>query len=163
MTSAASLLSRVFVTLLGASLAIAPVGCDSDGAGTSGLGPVASSSTSQEPAVTHSLIRASESGVYRVEIRPEDSSPRSTLHSWLVRISAHDGGVVRPSRLAFSGGMPQHGHGFPTAPHVTDALDDGWFRVSGIRFHMAGEWTVRVEFVGPTGPDVAIFQVDVSH
>ena len=113
----------------------------------------------------HSLVRLSESGEYRVVVRREEGAAPvySAIHAWLVRIEGEDGEPIRPTRLAFSGGMPQHGHGFQTAPYVTDALDGGWFRISGVRFHMAGEWMLRVEFVGPRGPDVAVFEISVPH
>jgi len=105
----------------------------------------------------------SESGRYRVALRPEEGAARiGRLHAWIVRISSQEGKPVRPSRLAFNGGMPQHGHGFQTAPRVTRALGDGAFRVDGVRFHMSGEWTLRVEFVGAFGPDVAVFEITVE-
>lgn len=154
----------ILAVSLAASLVAALAGCDSGPAKESVPPAIEPEATSPALAWTESLLGTSESGAYRVEIRPEDSSSaRDTLHSWLVRIETVDGRTIVPGRLAFSGGMPQHGHGFPSAPHVRDALADGWFRVGGIRFHMAGEWTLRVEFVGPDGPDVAIFQVDVPH
>ena len=34
--------------------------------------------------------------------------------------------------------------------------------VEGVKFHMSGDWTIRVEFVGPAGPDVAIFHIQVG-
>ncbi len=156
--------SSALMASIAALLIVLLASCDSGGTGASGRLAHESESPGQPPARKNSLRRTSESGVYRVEVRPEDpSSPRDELHAWLVRIETLDGRSIRPGRLAFSAGMPQHGHGLPTAPHVTDALPDDWFRVSGIRFHMPGEWTLRVEFVGPSGPDVAIFQVDVPH
>jgi hypothetical protein len=116
------------------------------------------------PDMTSSIVRPSESGRYLVEIRAERSTARrSDQHAWLVRIASLTGEWIQPTRLAFSGGMPQHGHGFETMPRVTDTLADGWFRVGGIRFHMAGEWRILVEFVGPEGADVAIFEVVVPH
>jgi hypothetical protein len=67
-----------------------------------------------------------------------------------------------PTRLAFDAAMPQHGHGLPTAPRVTRALGDGRFLVEGVKFQMGGDWTLRVEVVGPSGADVAVFHVDVD-
>ncbi len=67
-----------------------------------------------------------------------------------------------PIRLAVSGGMPQHQHGFVTEPRVTEALGAGDFLVEGVKFHMSGDWTMRFELVGPAGPDIAVFHVQVS-
>jgi hypothetical protein len=66
------------------------------------------------------------------------------------------------TRLAFDAGMPQHGHGLSTAPRVTRALGNGRYRVEGVKFHMGGDWTLRVEVVGPSGADVAVFHVRVD-
>jgi hypothetical protein len=110
------------------------------------------------------LVRTSESGLHRVELRPEDpAADRATIHSWLLRIADREGTAIQPGRIAFSGGMPQHGHGFQTAPRVTEALEGSWYRIGGIRFHMAGAWTLRVEFVAPDGPDVAVFDLVIPN
>ena len=61
-----------------------------------------------------------------------------------------------------SGGMPQHAHGFETEPRVTRDLGDGEFLIEGVRFHMSGAWTIRLEWVGPAGADVALFAIEVS-
>jgi len=105
---------------------------------------------------------ASEAGLYRVAIEPRDGVARvGSLHAWIVAVETADGSPIRPARLAFDGGMPQHGHGFETAPRVTGVLEDGRFLVDGVRFHMPGEWTLRVDIVAPPGPDVAVFRVAV--
>ena len=107
--------------------------------------------------------RVGEAGLYRVAIAPEGGViPLGQIHSWLVEVATAAGEPFVPTRLAFDGGMPQHGHGLPTAPRVTRALDDGRFRVEGVKFHMGGDWTVRVEVVGPSGADVAVFHVPVD-
>lgn len=101
-----------------------------------------------------------EGGLYRVAIAPEAGTiPLGEIHSWVVEIETADGEDFVPTRLAFDGGMPQHGHGFVTAPRVTRSLGAGRFLVEGVKFHMGGDWTLRVEVVGPRGPDVAVFHV----
>ena len=105
----------------------------------------------------------SEAGLYRVALRPElGEIPLGRIHGWVVHLETRDGETFLPSRLAFSGGMPQHGHGLETEPRVTRALGGGDFLVEGVKFHMSGDWTIRVEFVGPAGPDVAIFHIQVG-
>ncbi len=39
--------------------------------------------------------------------------------------------------------MPQHDHGLPTEPEVTQELGGGDYVVEGLRFHMAGRWQVK--------------------
>ena len=110
------------------------------------------------------ILQQSMSGAYRVALQLEDpEATRDRLHAWRVRIERSDGVPLAPTRLAFSGGMPQHGHGFQTAPRVTGKLSEGWWRIQGVRFHMAGAWTLRVEFASTEGADVAIVELDVPY
>ena len=56
---------------------------------------------------------------------------------------AHGGEVRLRSAVAaitVDGGMPQHGHGFPTRPRVTRDLDDGTYLLEGMKFSMTGWW-----------------------
>jgi hypothetical protein len=107
--------------------------------------------------------RVGEAGLYRVAIAPESGSiPLGAMHSWVVEVATAAGEPFAPTRIAFDGGMPQHGHGLPTAPRVTRSLGDGRFLVEGVKFHMGGDWTLRVEVVGPSGADVAVFHVAVD-
>lgn len=107
--------------------------------------------------------RFSEAGLYRVSLRPQDDRvPLGRIHAWILRLETRDGESFLPRRIAFSGGMPQHGHGFETEPRVTRGIGGDAFLVEGVKFHMAGDWTLRVEVVGPEGPDVAVFQVRVE-
>ncbi len=103
-------------------------------------------------------------GHYRVSLAlasGADAPPLGSLHAWEVSLETADGVVFSPKRLAFDGGMPHHDHGFDTAPRVTGAVAPGRWRIEGVRFQMGGLWRVRVEVVGPSGPDVALFRVRV--
>ena len=105
----------------------------------------------------------SREGLYRVRLAPERGEARlGRMHAWTVAVETPDGQPVRPTRLVFGGGMPQHQHGFMSAPRVTRSLGDGRFLVEGVKFHMSGRWRLEVELVGPAGPDVAILFVDVA-
>jgi hypothetical protein len=107
--------------------------------------------------------RVGEAGLYRIAIAPEGGAiPIGAIHSWVVEVATAAGEPFVPTRLAFDGGMPQHGHGLMTAPRVTRALGNGRFLVEGVKFHMGGDWTLRVEIVGPAGADVAVFHVPVD-
>ena len=107
-------------------------------------------------------VGVTEQGLYEVELRPATGDVRlGEVHGWQIRLRTADGERFAPTRLAFGGGMPEHGHGFETAPRVTQALASGTYLVEGVRFHMGGNWRLRVEVVGPDGPDVALFHVEV--
>jgi hypothetical protein len=122
--------------------------------------PAPSEAAGRQTAPGHGV---SEEGRYRVGLRPRDGGvPMGRLHAWVVTTETADGVRFAPIRLAFGGGMPQHAHGFDTEPRVTRALAEGEYLVEGVRFHMSGEWTLRVELVGPAGPDVAIFRLQVA-
>ena len=133
--------------------ALAALGCDApEGAGET------------ERAVQSAQTpKLSEAKRYRVSLRPEQKPVRlRELHAWVARVESLDGSPVRPTRLAVSGGMPQHAHGFETEPRVTRDLGDGEFLIEGVRFHMSGTWQFRLEWVAQAGADVAIFDIEVE-
>lgn len=66
------------------------------------------------------------------------------MHGWTLTVLRADGSPVDGARIAVSGGMPSHNHGLPTAPRVTRELGDGRYRIDGLRFHMRGEWALRL-------------------
>lgn len=66
------------------------------------------------------------------------------IHSWILHIVDSNGETISNAQLVVSGGMPQHNHGLPTSPAVTAALEDGDYKLEGMRFHMRGYWEIRV-------------------
>lgn len=66
------------------------------------------------------------------------------MHNWMLHIKTADGAVVTDAVLSVVGGMPEHDHGLPTRPRITNNLGDGNYRLEGLRFHMAGEWLLEV-------------------
>jgi hypothetical protein len=61
-----------------------------------------------------SLQHPSTQGKFVVRMEPPASGPAiNQLHAWQVKVSAPDGAPVSKAAIAFDGGMPQHGHGFP--------------------------------------------------
>lgn len=69
------------------------------------------------------------------------------IHSWNLHIEDADGVPVTGAVIEVEGGMPAHNHGLPTRPRVTTELGGGDYRLDGMRFHMAGEWLIRIEIV----------------
>ena len=65
------------------------------------------------------------------------------LQSWLLTLKTTDGAPVEDAAIAIAGGMPQHDHGLPTSPQVTDYLGDGRYRIEGVKFTMSGWWQLR--------------------
>jgi hypothetical protein len=139
--------------------ALAALGCD---AGETDPADRAGAGSAPSPLGAR-VERTGESGLYRVAIAPEGGAiPLREMHAWVVEVATATGEPFAPERLAFDGGMPQHGHGLPSAPRVTRSLGTGRFLVEGVKFNMGGDWTLRVEVVGPSGADVAVFHVQVD-
>ena len=102
-------------------------------------------------------------GRYLVSLRPRETPiPIGKIHAWILEIRDPENRPVQPSGVSVDGGMPQHGHGLITTPRVTQQLDEGVFLIEGVKFHMAGEWTLSLGISGPAGPDVARFTILVS-
>ena len=128
-------------------------------------GSDAGRAASTQPPGTGELGSAvtSRSGRHRVSVRPAGAPvDLGVIHDWIVRIERADGSAATPSLVAFDGGMPEHGHGFVTAPRVTRALGDGEFLVEGVKFHMAGAWELRVALMGSEGADEASIAISVA-
>ena len=63
----------------------------------------------------------------------------NTIHSWEVVLTDEDG-AVSGATLDIVGGMPEHNHGMPTQPQITEELAPGRYLLEGVRFHMPGLW-----------------------
>ena len=104
--------------------------------------------------------RLTDGGKYRVTIRPpDDRVPMRTLHSWILHVEDMKGAADDSATICIDGGMPEHGHGLPTRPAVTEALHNGDFRVDGMKFSMSGWWVVKLTIDGPAGPDSIRFNL----
>ena len=55
-------------------------------------------------------------------------------------LATKDGLAVTGADIEIDGGMPQHGHGFPTKPRVTRELEPERYEISGLKFNMGGWW-----------------------
>ena len=101
-------------------------------------------------------------GLYRVAIAPEaEPFDRSALHSWIATVSTPAGAPVEGAEISIDGGMPQHGHGLPTAPAVTASLGGGRYRIEGVRFNMGGLWEFKLRIRAAPGEDDVTFNLDL--
>ncbi|MCT8328882.1 FixH family protein [Acidimangrovimonas sediminis] len=104
------------------------------------------------------LRRSTDASLYTVEIAPVDPSVRlGKMHAWTLGLTDKRGRPVESARIAISGGMPQHGHGLPTAPAVTQTLGEGRFLIEGMKFNMRGWWEIDLTIDGPSGTDAITF------
>jgi YtkA-like protein len=115
---------------------------------------VAESSRNYEP------TRVTDGGKYRVSIKPPDGKvPMQRMHSWVLHLEDSKGAAIDSATICIDGGMPEHGHGLPTRPAVTEALHNGDFRVDGMKFSMGGWWVVKFTIDAPPGPDSIRFNL----
>lgn len=107
-----------------------------------------------------SLAKLSDGGLYRVELMP-DAAPIGVgrMHVWTVQLDTASGKPVSEADIGISGGMPQHGHGLPTAPQVTKNLGDGRYQIEGVKFNMGGWWTFKLDVKGTAGSDAVTFNL----
>lgn len=65
------------------------------------------------------------------------------MHSWRLRLTDAAGAPVTNARFEVQGGMPDHDHGLPTRPEVTEEIEPGVYLLQGLRFHMPGRWLIE--------------------
>ena len=107
-----------------------------------------------------SRSKASASGLYTVSIAPEaEPVEQGPLHSWVVTLATSAGDVVEDAAITVDGGMPQHGHGLPTAPQASGHLGEGRYRIEGVRFNMGGWWVLKLGISAAAGDDAVEFNV----
>ena len=85
--------------------------------------------------------------------------PLNQIHSWTLHVETADGLPVENAEISIDGGMPQHGHGLPTSPQVTENLGGGDYLVEGMKFQMLGWWEVRLAISAAGQSDTATFNL----
>lgn len=107
-----------------------------------------------------STHRKSENGHFVVSYVTNPESPQlNQLHSWTLHIESAHGHPVENAQVMITGDMPQHGHGLPTEPVVTQYLGDGDYLVEGVKFQMPGWWVVKFMVNGGEMSDSVTFNL----
>jgi hypothetical protein len=105
----------------------------------------------------------SDGGLFRVSYSSDSSPlPLNQIHSWTIHIETADGQPVEGAQILIDGGMPQHGHGLPTSPQVTEDLGNGDYRVEGMKFQMPGSWEVKFNISANGQSDSVTFNLIVE-
>ena len=90
-----------------------------------------------------STTRESDNGVFRVSYTPSTGAiPVNEMHEWTLHVENTDGTPIEDATITVDGDMPEHGHGLPTSPRVTQYLGNGDYLVEGLKFQMGGWWLV---------------------
>lgn len=91
----------------------------------------------------YSTTRVSDNDNFRVSYTSsEDVVPVNQMHQWTLHVETMDGQPVENAEISVDGDMPQHGHGLPTRPQVTQNLGNGDYLVEGMKFQMGGWWVM---------------------
>jgi hypothetical protein len=107
-----------------------------------------------------SATRKSDNGLFRATILPSvDPIPVNQLHTWMLHIETADGRPVLGAKITLDGNMPQHKHGLPTKPEVTQDLGNGDYLVEGVKFQMSGWWVVRFQITANDQSDSVSFNL----
>lgn len=105
-----------------------------------------------------SLDRPSAHDRYQVTIHSlADPIVINRMHAWEIRLRSPSGEPVTGARIAVGGGMPQHGHGFPTQPRVTREIGGGRYLLEGMKFSMPGWWEIKLKVDADSGTDEITF------
>lgn len=112
------------------------------------------------PNLDYSLTRLSDNGVYRVTYSSSETPvPVNELHSWKLHVETVNGIPVDNAVISIFGDMPQHGHGMPTKPQLTERLGNGDYMVEGMKFQMGGWWVIDFTIDASGRSDKASFNL----
>lgn len=111
-----------------------------------------------------SLSKPTQGQKYIVDLRPLGNPDKlNQMQSWEARVTTADGTPVSGARITVAGGMPQHHHGMPTRPAVTQALEGGRYVIGGVKFSMNGWWELKLKVDSANGgQDDATFNIVVG-
>jgi hypothetical protein len=114
--------------------------------------------TPAPPGLDLALTRPTDQNRYVVTLQPPADPIRvNQMHAWEIRVTSASGEPVSQARIEVDGGMPQHGHGFPTHPAVTQELGDGRYLLQGMKFSMTGWWEIKLNIRSEMGTDKVTF------
>jgi hypothetical protein len=90
--------------------------------------------------------KMTEAGLFHVSVSSDlDPLTLNEIHSWTVHVETADGQAVEGAEIVVDGGMPEHNHGFPTTPEITEELGGGDYLLDGMKFSMAGWWELKLD------------------
>jgi len=91
-----------------------------------------------------SATRMSENGSFKATYKSDiEPIPVNKIHGWTLKLETPDGKPVKDAEISIDGDMPEHGHGLPTQPEVTQELGGGEYLVEGMKFSMPGWWNMK--------------------
>ena len=151
----------LLVPLLLAMLALSIVACGADEMATDNADDMDDMAMSAGPeGLDTSTEKLSENGLFRVAVSSNlDPLALNEIHSWNVHVETADGEAVEGAEIAVGGGMPEHNHGFPTTPEITEELGGGDYLLEGVKFSMAGWWELKLAITAAGQADDITFNL----
>lgn len=111
----------------------------------------------------YSTARFSENGTFNVSYTASTGTvPVNQMHQWTLHVETADGAPVTDATITVDGDMPQHGHGLPTRPQVTQNLGNGDYLVEGLRFQMGGWWVMDFTITADGQTDTVRFNMQLK-
>jgi hypothetical protein len=108
----------------------------------------------------YSTTQQSEQGLFNVSYTASTGTiPINQMHQWTLHVERTDGTPVEDATITVDGDMPQHGHGMPTQPQVTENLGNGDYLVDGLRFQMGGWWLMDFTITAGSETDTVHFNM----
>lgn len=110
--------------------------------------------------IDQSRGQTTANALYVASIEPEGGEiKQGELHAWILTVKTPDGKPVDDAKITVDGGMPEHNHGLPTKPEMTERLGEGRYRIDGVKFSMSGRWELRFDISSAVGSDSATFNL----
>ncbi len=117
------------------------------------------------PALSYALTRATDEQKFIVTLTPLATPVAiNQIHAWRIKLTTAFGEPVTKAVFYVGGGMPDHGHGFPTRPSVTSELGDGngQYLLEGMKFSMHGRWEIKLAIQTAAGSDMVTFNTMIE-
>ncbi len=103
--------------------------------------------------------KLTEDGVFQVTVNSNlEPLSLNEIHSWTVHVETADGQVLEKAEITVGGGMPEHNHGFPTAPEISEE-SGGDYLLEGVKFSMAGWWELKLDITAGDQSDSVTFNI----
>lgn len=107
-----------------------------------------------------STTRLTDEGAFQVSVSSnQEPVELNEIHSWTVHVETPDGQPIEGAEITVDGGMPQHNHGFPTAPKITEELGGGDYLLDGVKFSMSGWWELKLVITASGQTDEVTFNI----
>ena len=102
--------------------------------------------------------------IFKTTLTPRKKSLSiNVLQTWVLKVAYPDNHAVDNAKIIIFGGMPTHGHGFPTAPRITKNLGNGEYLIEGVQFNMPGWWEMKFQISDGRQNDTVAFNLVLPH